>query len=389
MRALATLALAALAVLSASAEDWLAAGRKAHAEGRWAEAVEALTKDTDLYPEHVEAYRLLAEAFENLGKADEAKQAWRDFRALAKSPEDRRLADEKLGAAAARSAFEVDAKTVEEIKAVSGEWHTKETEHFTVRSHNRRLTEVVAGQAEGYLAMLCRTFLNGAAYPHKLPLTIYADQQEYVGAGNPDWSQGGTAVGYESMDAFITGKVTRKIDLLHRVKGELNPDLVKPKLLPHELTHLVLAEHYGERRIPLWLNEGTAQYYGGRPPGGGGPRPLGSGDQGRERADPDERPRKPFRLPGQPRGHRAVLRPERLLHRLARPDGRRGEVLRVPRGSQEGHGRRVRAAERPQGVGQGLAAVRSRLLREGPDRGGGQAEVAFGTASRPPALSLT
>ncbi len=58
-----------------------------------------------------------------------------------------------------------------------------------------------------------------------MPLTVYRDQDEYVGAGNPDWSQGGTSVGYESLDGFLKDRMTRKIDLLHAIKGELNPDL--------------------------------------------------------------------------------------------------------------------------------------------------------------------
>ncbi len=253
---------AALAASIAAADDPAAFGRKLYEDGKYAEAAKALRKDVDAYPEHVESYRWLAMALEKLGKTEEAKSAWTDFRALAKTPEDRKLADERLGVgpAAADADLVLDAKKVEEIRAAGADWHETKTTHFVVRTHNRRLTEIVAIQAEKYLGALSQKFLNGAAYPHVVPLTVYRDQDEYVGAGNPDWSQGGTSVGYESLDGFLKDRMTRKIDLLHTIKGELNPDLAKPKLLPHELTHLILIERFGERAIPLWLNEGIAQY---------------------------------------------------------------------------------------------------------------------------------
>lgn len=250
-----------LAASAASGEDAAARGRRLFDEGRYAEAVEALKKDIDVYPEHVDSYRWLALSLEKIGRGDEAKSAWRDFRALAKTPEDRRVADQHLdeGAAPADKDLVLDEKTVEAIRAPGEGWHEKRTAHFVVRTHNARLTEVLAVQAEKYLGALSQRFLNGAAYPHVVPLTVHRDQEEYVAAGNPDWSQGGTAVGYESLDSFLRSRVTRKIDLLHTIKGDLNPDLARPKLLPHELTHLILGERFGERAVPLWLNEGIAQ----------------------------------------------------------------------------------------------------------------------------------
>ena len=258
------LAVLLAAPLTAGADDLLAKGRRLLDEGKLAEAVDALRRDVDAWPEHADAYRLLGLAYEKLGKKEDALQAWKDFRALAKSAEDRALADEHMGVTA-RPPAEDGPPTIQkeeeaEFTSASAEWFQKETAHFTVRSHNRRLTDLVAGQAEYFLARLSKTFMGNAQYPHHVPLTIYRDPQEYVAAGNPDWSQGGTAVGYESLDAFLMSRMERKIDLLHTIRGALNPDLARPRLLPHELTHLVLAEHFGEARVPLWLNEGIAQF---------------------------------------------------------------------------------------------------------------------------------
>ena len=258
----AALLCAALAAGLAAADDAAARGKKLFDDGKFEEAVTALRKDIDLYPEHVESYRWLALSLENLARPEEAKAVWKDFRALAGTEADRRLADEKLGVgpAAADPDFVLDEKTVDAIRNPGQGWFEQKTEHFTVKTHNQRLTEVIAVQAEKYLAALSKQFLNGAAYPHVVPLTVYRDQPEYIAAGNPDWSQGGTSFSYESLDGYLRNQMSRKIDLLHTFEGKLNPDLAKPKLLPHELTHLVLAEHFGDRPIPLWLNEGIAQY---------------------------------------------------------------------------------------------------------------------------------
>ncbi|KAF0243184.1 MAG: hypothetical protein FD180_3519 [Planctomycetota bacterium] len=253
---------AALVASLAAADDAAARGKKLFDEGKFEEAVATLRRDIDQYPEHVESYRWLALSLEKLGKPDEAKAAWKDFRALATSEEDRKLADARLGVgpAAADPDIVLDEKTVDAIRIPGQGWFEKKTAHFNVKTHNQRLTEVLGIQAEKYLAALSQKFLNGAAYPHTVPLTVYADQTEYVAAGNPDWSQGGTSFSYESLDGYLRNQMNRKIDLLHTIDGKLNPDLARPKLLPHELTHLVLVEHFGDRPIPLWLNEGIAQY---------------------------------------------------------------------------------------------------------------------------------
>ena len=43
---------------------------------RWREAVEALTRVVTLNPDYTSAYQLLGTALMNLGRADEARQAW-------------------------------------------------------------------------------------------------------------------------------------------------------------------------------------------------------------------------------------------------------------------------------------------------------------------------
>ncbi len=79
-----------------------------------------------------------------------------------------------------------------------------------------------------------------------------------MAAGNPPWSGGGTAFAFEGTGA-LDWRVKRSIDLFQLdARGRMDRELL-PNTLPHELTHLVLSEHFGENPIPLWLTEGLAQ----------------------------------------------------------------------------------------------------------------------------------
>ncbi len=260
----ATVAGLLLVAAAASAEDWGRRGQELHEQGKHEEAVTALKKHLDLYPEHVPSYRFLALSLEALGRAEDARQVWQDFRLLARTPDDRALAREKLGIARAAGIAEganlrLTESEQRDVAKIEPKWSTVESQHFTVTTRNRLLAQIVSTQAERYLVALSNTFLDGTPYPHKVPITIYPDQESYVNAGNSEWSQGGTAAPYESLDMFLAGKRKRRIDLLHFIGGTLNQDLVDPGVLPHELSHLVLMEFFASRRMPLWLNEGIAQ----------------------------------------------------------------------------------------------------------------------------------
>ncbi|MBI2922927.1 MAG: hypothetical protein HYY18_17875 [Planctomycetes bacterium] len=263
-----TLLLAAAFLLvagGARAENLFLKGKAAHEAGRFEDAVEALRRHTEAYPEDVEGYRWLAASYEKLGRSDEAVQAWKDFRTLAVNKADVAMADAKIAAATGAAAPKRDRFDLspEEIRAMSSSdaaWHEEETKHFKVRTHNVELTKFIGKQAEHYLAVLCDRFLGGAAYPRQVPLSVFRDHNEYVGAGYPAWSGGGTIADYQSLDAFVSGKVGASIALFQLGRdGKLNPELSEPVVLPHELTHLVLGEHFGQTPLPVWINEGVAQ----------------------------------------------------------------------------------------------------------------------------------
>lgn len=249
----------------ARAENLFLKGRAAHEAGRYEDAVEALRGHMEAYPEDVEGYRWLASSYEKLGRADEAVQAWKDFRTLATDKADVAMADAKIAAATGvkaprRDRFDLTAEEVREMSTSDAQWHEEETKHFKVRTHNPALTKFIGKQAEHFLTLLCERFLGGAAYPRKVPLTVFRDHNEYVGAGYPAWSGGGTITDYQSLDSFISGKVDASIALFQLGSDrKLNPELSEPVVLPHELTHLVLGEHFGQTPLPVWINEGVAQ----------------------------------------------------------------------------------------------------------------------------------
>lgn len=255
--------------------DRLDDARKKVEAGAVQEALDLCRREMDEHPENAPAYRLAAECSENLGDRKGARTLWGKYRLLAKDAAERQYARDREAACASSdgpggtstplpvaTSSEFDIDQLEAFRTAVQAWSTVETEHFTVKTHNDKLAEYVAARAEHYLVTLLQTFLGGGLYPHKVPLTVYRDHAEYVAAGNPQWSGGGTMVG-KAIDEKLGVKLVRKIDFFQLLQdGALNPELVKPRVIPHELTHLVLAEYFGDSQhtVPRWFQEGIAQW---------------------------------------------------------------------------------------------------------------------------------
>lgn len=77
---------------------------------------------------------------------------------------------------------------------------------------------------------------------------VHPSRDNYQNATGPG---GGQTLG-SSVIELVGGNITcRRIDLLIDDQGEL-------KALPHELTHVVVADYFGVKQPPPWLDEGIA-----------------------------------------------------------------------------------------------------------------------------------
>jgi len=133
----------------------------------------------------------------------------------------------------------------------SGPWLVLETSNFRVHSTNENLAGQAADIAESTRIELYRTWFGRQPETNwnpKCDIYIHDSADNYVritrqGPGSPGHSQTGVERGCV---------VSRRIDL--RRDG---PDVIKA-ILPHEITHVVLADRFTAQAMPRWADEGMA-----------------------------------------------------------------------------------------------------------------------------------
>jgi hypothetical protein len=130
-------------------------------------------------------------------------------------------------------------------------WRHAETPHFIL--HYRRVTEAqkVAREVEYDLWFTAK--MLGASpdrYQRKSRVYVFEDEEEWQDflseTGVPAWSV-----------SFAHGD-----ELFLNVRGTSRKSRFASDTLAHEATHAVVARLYPDRRWPLWLNEGFAEYMG-------------------------------------------------------------------------------------------------------------------------------
>ena len=130
-----------------------------------------------------------------------------------------------------------------------GEWRHAETEHFIYHFFDAPTAAAVSVEAEfAYRIIAQELGKDTAAWERKCHLFIFSDEA--------DWAQFTKAGALEPW----TGGIHSQGSLFVRRAAGL---LSKNQTLPHEITHLVLERFFGAG-IPLWLNEGFAEYAGSR-----------------------------------------------------------------------------------------------------------------------------
>ncbi len=129
-------------------------------------------------------------------------------------------------------------------------WKAAETPNFYL--HFRRATEArkVAREVEYNLAFVAQQLgAKPESYARKSHVYVFEDASEWAGfiaqAEVPSWTV-----------SFAYGD-----ELFLNVRGKDGAPF-DSQTLAHETTHAVIARIYQNRRWPLWLNEGFAEYMG-------------------------------------------------------------------------------------------------------------------------------
>jgi len=130
-------------------------------------------------------------------------------------------------------------------------WKHAETENFIL--HYRRVTEAqkVAREVEYDLWFVAKTLhATKDRYQRKSHVFVFKDEDEWKTflsqTSAPQWAA-----------SFAYGD-----ELFLNVRG-MDTGIFDSKTLAHETTHAVVARLFPNKRWPLWLNEGWAEYMGG------------------------------------------------------------------------------------------------------------------------------
>ncbi len=128
----------------------------------------------------------------------------------------------------------------------------QETKNFIIYHHNTRKGRFLAIRAEEIRKKVIKDsgVKKFGSWKNKCIIALYKTREEYlVKSGMQKWS-GACAVSYHTEQGMF-----RMLLLC-----EDTPNLFN-HYLPHELTHVILAQIMGTKgNLPLWLNEGLAQY---------------------------------------------------------------------------------------------------------------------------------
>jgi tetratricopeptide (TPR) repeat protein len=139
----------------------------------------------------------------------------------------------------------------EQLRARSGwakAWETK-TAHFAIKSNCPvRVVEDVRNAMEQYYAVASRMFNLGNT-PTRIPVEIYADQDEFAAASRSD--------GFMVTENILGYYVPRRDLIRCFYAGSLDQTL---GTLFHETTHLIV-NRFAKREVPTWTNEGLAVYF--------------------------------------------------------------------------------------------------------------------------------
>jgi hypothetical protein len=158
-----------------------------------------------------------------------------------------------MGAWTALSVVLLAATPVRDKPQVSGDAARAESASFRVvsyaRGHDAREAARICEQWRAKLTRYWCGENESVAWSPKCNLVIHASQQGYLSAVGPG---GRPTYGSSLLDFGKDKRVSRRrID----IRGDSS---LGPSALPHELTHVILADLLGGRQPPRWADEGMA-----------------------------------------------------------------------------------------------------------------------------------
>jgi hypothetical protein len=130
-------------------------------------------------------------------------------------------------------------------------WHVRETPNFRIYYTDPAVAEKAAQAAESVRTQQARRWGSSAARTDWSPpcdIYLYPTPKDFAQlTGQPE-----TSPGFSTMGVNSNRIVSRRVNL----RGD-HPQLLSA-ILPHEVTHVVLADLFTEQQIPRWADEGMA-----------------------------------------------------------------------------------------------------------------------------------
>jgi hypothetical protein len=163
------------------------------------------------------------------------------------------LAQRRPSASAAEVSSSATSRPAWRHLPASGGWQVAASAHFRVYHHNADLAEQVLTVAERTREAVAHKWLGRPlpAWPMPCDIYVHDNASAYSQAtGAPSDSPGHSSIGAERTDA----------SRLHSLRVDVRADHAHllSAVLPHEITHVVLAGQTGPVPVPRWADEGIA-----------------------------------------------------------------------------------------------------------------------------------
>ena len=131
-----------------------------------------------------------------------------------------------------------------------GKWFVKDTEHFSIFYTDVAQSKIVGDKAEYYFEKIAYDlgYENGVDWKEKC--------QVYIVESVDEWKDFLKDIGFnaELVGGFVPNYKEKEMFLCTL------SDAYLALTFPHELTHLIFRDIAGKSTVPMWLNEGLANY---------------------------------------------------------------------------------------------------------------------------------